>query len=271
MEEHRHLPDANRLSVLVSTILLAYAVLPFIDITSQELAFQLPGVFLAFRFSLATMIAFVVAVLAAVGSDWLLRSHPRHNYQNTMQHWLLPALTAWAIGIPLNTLEVGTGWWVVFALGGTLLVLVFVAEYVALDTSDTRYALATVGLTAVGYALYLVLAIAVRAAGLRLYLLLPALVVPMGLFSLRALYLRLGRRWCVGWAAGIALVIGQLAMGLHYLPLSPLGFGLGLLGPVYALTSAVGSLEEGVPWRVLWIEPAAMLGALWGLALLVGG
>ncbi len=270
MEDHRHLPDANRLSVLASTILLAYAVIPFIDAEAQEVALQLFDIFLEFRITLATMISLLVAIMAAVGSDWLLRSHPRFQQQNTIQHWLIPALTAWAIGVPLNSLAIGVGWWVVFGLGGMLLVLVLVAEYIVLDLSDARNALATVGLAAVSYALYLVLAITVRAAELRLYLLLPALTLSMGLVSLRALYLRLSGRWSVAWAVGIAAVTGQLAMGLHYLPLSPLAFGLVLLGPAYALTSAAGSLEEGAPRHTLWIEPAIMLAVLWGLALLFG-
>jgi hypothetical protein len=81
-----------------------------------------------------------------------------------------------------------------------LLILVFVAEYIVFDLSDARHVPAIVGLTAVSFALYLILIIAVRAAGLRLYLLLPALVIPIGLVSLRTLYLRLGGRWCLGWA-----------------------------------------------------------------------
>lgn len=270
MEDHRHLPDANRLSVLASTILLAYAIIPFIDTEAQEVAVQLPGIFLEFSITLATMVSFLLAILAAVGSDWLLRSHPRYQQQNTIQHWMIPALTAWAIGVPLNSLAIGAGWWVVFGLGGMLLVLVLVSEYIVLDLSDARNALAALGLTAVSYALYLVLAITVRAAELRLYLLLPALTLPMGLVCLRALYLRLSGRWSVAWAVGIAAVTGQLALGLYYLPLSPLAFGLVLLGPAYALTSAIGSLEEGASGRTLWVEPVVMLAIFWGLALLFG-
>ncbi len=271
MEEHQHLPDTNRLSVLAATILLAYALTPFLNIPESNLEINLPGVVFYFNLSIATVISLLVAALAAVGSEWIVRGHPSLGKQNTVQHWLMPALTAWVIGVPLSTLKAGPQWWAVFAFGGILLILVFVAEYIVVDLSDIRHAPATVGLTALSFALYLILAIAVRAAGLRLYLLLPALVIPLALVCLRTLYLRLGGRWCIKWAVGIGLVIGQIAVGLHYWPVSPLTFGLILLGPSYAVTSIAGSVEEGHSWRTSWIEPLIMLIVLWGLAVFIKG
>jgi hypothetical protein len=239
------------------------------SLPEYELPLQLAGVVFVYRLNLSTIIAMLVAALAAIGSDWLVRSHPHLGNQSTYQHWLIPAMTAWVIGVPLDTLTIGPQWWAVFGLGGALLILVFVAEYIVVDLSDALYVPASVGLTAVSYALYLILAIAMRAGLQRLYLLLPGLVIPIFLLSLRSLYLRLGGRWYIGWSAGIAVVIGQLAAGLHYWPLPPLSFGLILLGTAYALTSVVGSLEEGRAWRSLWFEPALMLVLLWGLAALL--
>jgi hypothetical protein len=271
VEEHQHLPDANRLSVLAATILLTYALTPFLNIPESNLEINLPGVVFYFNLNIATIISLLVAALAAVGSDWIVRDHPGLGKQNTMQHWLMPALTAWVIGVPLSTLKAGPQWWAVFAFGGLLLILVFVAEYIVVDLSDIRHAPATVGLTGLSFALYLILAIAVRSAGLRLYLLLPALVIPLALVCLRTLYLRLGGRWCIKWAVGIAVIIGQIALGLHYWPVSPLTFGLILLGPSYAITSIAGSVEEGHSWHTFWIEPLIMLIVLWGLAVIIKG
>lgn len=271
MEERQQLPDADRLSVLASTILLAYAITPFIRAPESQFTLNLPGAFFLFRLNANSLVSLLVAALAAVGMDWLLRGHPRLGRQSTMQHWLLPALTAWTIGVPLGSLSTGPQWWAVFGFGGALLILVFVTEYIVVDLSDARHAPATVGLTAVSFALYLILTIAVRAAGVRLYQLLPLLTLPMFLVSLRALYLRLGGRWCFGWSIGIALIVGQIAAGLHYWPLPPLSFGLVVLGPAYALTNLAGSIVEGRPWQLVWIEPAVMLAVLWGLAILFRG
>ena len=270
MEERQHLPDVNRLSILVSTILLAYALTPFVRLPERELTLRIFGAVFDFQVDFNTSISILVAALAATGTEWLVRGHPYLGEQNTVQHWLLPALTAWVIGVPLNTLAVDLQWWAVFALGGVLLVLVFLAEYIVVDLSDDFYAPASVGLTAVSFALYLFLAISVRAGGQRLYIQFPALVLAVGLVSLRSLYLRLGGRWCVVWAVGIAIVVGQFAIGFHYWPLSPLEFGLLVLGPAYALTSLAGALEEGRPLPTIWIEPVIMLAAMWGLAGLVG-
>jgi hypothetical protein len=265
-QEHQSLPNTDRLSVLAASILLAYALIPFIQLPERSLVFSLAGIFFVFDFNFSTLIAIISAGLAASGVDWLLSDHPRQGRQRTFQHWMIPALTAWVIGVPLSRLAVGLQWWAVFAFGGMLLVLVLVAEYIVVDPYDTRHAPAAVGLTAVSYALFMILVVALVAAGSRLYVLLPAMGLAIFLVTLRNLYLRLNGRWCIRWAVMIALVVGQLAAALHYLPLSPLRFALLVLGPAYALASVAGALEEGRPWRSLWVEPVTMLAILWGLA-----
>jgi hypothetical protein len=49
------------------------------------------------------------------------------------------------------------------------------------------------------------------------------------------------------WSVGIALVIGQVAAALHYWPLSPLRFGLLILGLAYALPVWPGRMKKAVP------------------------
>jgi hypothetical protein len=271
MDEHNHLPDVNRLSVLVAVILLAYALTPFVNMPERGFAFQLPGMFVVLRFTFPGLISAIAAILAATGSAWLFQNHPHYRTRRTRIFWLLPALSAWAVGTTLGTLEVGPEWWAVFALGGILLVLVLLAEYIVLDDYDIRHAPASIGLTAVSYGLYLILAVAARAAGLRLYEILAMLVPSMALLSLRTLFLRLNGRWCVAWALGIALFIGQLAIGLHYFPTPPLRYALLLVGPAYAATSLASGIEEGRPLRRLWLEPAVMLAAILSLAFLLPG
>lgn len=267
MEERQHLPDTDRLSVLAATILLAYALLPFFNLPERSFTLPAVGILFVFRFNFATLTAVLSAALAAAGTEWLVRSHPMAGGQRTAQHWLLPAFTAWVIGLPLASLQVGLQWWAVFAFGGLLLVLVLVAEYIAVDLHDTRHAPAAVGLTAVAFALFLILCVALTAAGSRLYILLPAVALAAFSVALRSLYLRLGGRWCVAWAGGIALVVAQMVAALHYWPVSPLRFGLLVLGLAYALTSLAGSVEEGRSWRASWVEPVLMLVVMWGFAI----
>jgi hypothetical protein len=252
--------------MLAATIMLAYTLARYVDLPERELAIQLPGLYLSVLINEQTVVALVMASLMATGADWLVRGHPAYERQRTLEHWLLPALTAWAIGLPLFQLPNNPLWWIGFILGGLLLILVLIAEYIVVDPDDLRYPLAAAGLTAVSFTLYLVLAAALRFAELRLVMLLPPLALAGGLVGLRALHLRLHGRWAFLPAGLVALVTAQLAAGLHYWPLSPVSFGLALLGPAYALTTLLGNLAEGEPVRQAVVEPITVLFLVWGAA-----
>jgi hypothetical protein len=271
MDRRRFLPDTNRLSVLTATVLLGYILTQFVTIPAWQLAFAFLGVKITFSVDFNTLVSVMVALLAAVGAVWLLGDHPalegtRLDWRISIQHWILPALTAWVISVPLRYLTGGLGWWVVFALGSILLILVFMAEYSVVDPTQEYQPAAVLGLTALSFSLYLLLAIAISSAGLRLYLMLPALMPAAGLVCLRTLYLRSRGQWLLIWSAVIALVVGQIAVGLHYLPLTPVSFGLLLLGPTYALTSLAARSSEGRPWGEVIGEPVIMLVLVWGMA-----
>lgn len=264
--ERQSLPNTDRLSVLTASILLAYAMLPFVQLPDRGLSLPLFGVLFVFEINFSTILTIISAALAAAGTDWLLRDHPRLGKQSTFQHWLIPALTAWVIGAPLSASQVGVQWWGVFGFGSLLLVLVLASEYITVDPFDTRHGPASVALIAVSYALFLILTITMVGSGLRLYLLLPGLVLAVFLITLRTLNLRLNGRWSVAWSAAVALVVAQFATALHYLPVSPLRFGLVIVGLAYTLGSLAGSFEDRRTGRGLWVEPLLMLAVLWGLA-----
>jgi hypothetical protein len=270
MQEARkqsYLPDAERLSILSATILLAYAMARFVNLPAPEKAIELFGMHLSLGINTNTIVPLVVAGLTATGAHQLLRDHPAIQKGPTFQHWFFPALTAWIIGIPLFQLPLSPLWWVGFALGGALLMLVLVAEYIVVDPEDSRFYPAAAGLTAVSFALFLTLAIALRYAGT--YLLLNVLVLSLasGLVSLRVLHLRIHTQWSYSQAFVIALIIGQLAIGLYYWPLLPVSYGLALLGPAYSITSLAGNLAEGEPIRIAVVEPIVVLILVWGAAI----
>jgi len=266
----QHLPNPNHLSVLTAMVLLAYALMPFIELPIAPLVLRLGSASFPVQISSASLATLFVTLLAASGCAWLLQDHPHapRGWQ-LLQHSLLPALTAWVIGVPLSNAEVGLQWWAIFTFGGLLFVLVLTAEYITVEPNDVRHGLAAIGLTAVIFALYLILIVALRAANTRLYLLLPALIVTMGLAAQRILLLRVNQAVSTAWPIGIALIVGQFATGLHYLPLMPIQYGLLLTAFAYALTSFItGWLEErGLPG--LWLEPALMSATLLIIAILL--
>ncbi len=259
----RYLPDPNRVGVLAAAVLLTYALTRLVNAPALTLAVQLPGFYFAYPITLSTAMTLVAAGLTASGMDWLLRSHPALQETNTLEHWLLPALTAFIIGVLLDNLPSGSVWWAAFAIGGGLLISVFLAEYVTVDPGAPLYALAAAGLTALSYTLFLLFVIALRIGAARLFLSAPAIFLAGGLVALRTLHLRLGGSWEFPWAIGIGLVSAQLAAGLHYWPLTALQAGLILLGPLYALTALAYSLSQDVPIRSAFAEPAVILGGLW--------
>lgn len=268
MKERENLPNIDHLSVITATILLAYALTAFINFPTRSLDLQLPGFLLTLKINFMTIISIVVAILAAVGSDWLIGAHPSIGEARRFHHWLIPAFTALVISVPLNSLQVSPSWWVVFALGGLLLTGVFIAEYISVDPTDMRFPIARVSLSAMSIALLLVLMIAVRGGGLRLYVVLAAILPALAVVSAKMLHLRLGG-WSLAWTVGISLAVLQVATGLFYLPLKPLQFGLILTGITYALVTLAGSIEEKRPVNALWFEPLLIMTTFSLIAILI--
>jgi len=270
MVQSNSLPRTNRLSVVTAIILLAYALMPFVNVPGRQVSFNLLGILIDLRINFTFLVSLLAAGLAATGTDWLIRDHPRLARQPIFPHYLLPALTAWAIGIPLGLIQVSPQWWVVFGLGSLLLLVVLISEYVNVDASDIRFAPSLMVLSAVSFSLFLTLTIAIRASGLRLYMLLFALVPSFALLCLRLFQMRLQGQWNTEWSAAITLIVAQLAIGLYYLPLSPIRYGLILLGAAYALIEIGTIFSEGKLTREKFIEPILMLGVFWILAIFIG-
>jgi len=269
MQSRSSLPDINRIGILTATVLLAFALTRLLPASQVVLRLTLGDFFLTYPVSLTTVMTLLAAGVTATGMDWLLRSHPGLGSERTVEHWLLPMLTTFVIGVSLSLLPDGASWWATFAITGLVLVIVFIAEYVAVDSTAPAYSAATGLLTALSFAVTLILLTTMHSSSPRLVILLPVVFVVSGLVSLRSLHLRL-QSWVFAWAGGIALIIAQLASALHYLPLSPIQFGLALLGPLYALTSLAGNLREDLPVRQAAVEPLVALTLAWVAAGLLG-
>jgi hypothetical protein len=265
----RHTPDSNRLSILSAAVLLTYALTRLIEVQSPVFNWNFFGVGLSIPLNLNIAATFLAAGLTAAGMDWLLRSHPNFASEISVQYWLLPALTAFVLGISLYNLPSGPAWWLGLFLGTILLLMTYVSEYIVLDSSDTRYTLASAGLIAVSFSIFLLLAASLEYAGARLALILLVIFPAAGLVSLRALHLRLNGRWEWQWAIGIALITTQIAAVMHYWPVSPVQYGLVVLSPVYALTGlAINQGETATPRRAL-AEAGIYFGIFWLAAFLL--
>ena len=270
MDEHLHLPNTGRLSTISAMIIFGYTLLPFMRVPARSVAFSLFGFLIEFRLNFYYLVSVLTAAMAAFGMDWLLHDHPSLKGQATIPHMILPALTAAALGLPLGLLEVSTAWWVIMTLGSLLLILVLVAEYISIDTQDVRYPLALMVLSGISYSLFLIIAIVLRSADLRLYLMILILPIVLAFFCLRILQFRLGGGWRFQWTAAVALIFAQVLIALYYWPLSPVRFGLLLLGPVYALIGTAASLVEKQDIRKIYLEPFIIMGVLWLAGIFIG-
>jgi hypothetical protein len=268
MNEQRYLPDADRVGMLTSTVLLAFALTHLIQAPESNLPIQLPGFFFLLPLNLPAAMSILTAGLTAAGMDWMLRGHPSLGGRPTYQWWLLPMLTSFVIGALLSVLPPGAIWVAGFLIAGTFLFFVFVAEYIVVDPGAPYYAISMAGLTAISYTLFFILSVALRYGTVRLYILIPALFLAAALASLRILHLR-GGRWEYAWSMGIAFVCAQIASGLHYWPLSPIQFALMLIGLLYSLTSLAVNLGEDQSARRAVLEPALILSLCLGLAVII--
>lgn len=269
MERDRFTPDPNRIGLVTSTVLLAMALARLLPPQGFNLELQLPGFLLALPLDITSLMSILTAGLAATGMDWLLRGHPSLKGRVTFQWWFLPTLTTFVISVPLSILPDGPAWWVGFLVSGVFIFFVFLAEYVVVDPDSPQYTLSVAGLTAISYTLFFVLSIALRASGVRLFILLPALFIAAALAGLRILHLWMGGRWEMAWSLGIGLVTVQLAAGLHYWPLTPVQFGLLLIGPLYAMINVAINLAENISVRRASLEPSIIAALCWGLAILL--
>lgn len=261
--------NLDRISILSATIILAYAFASFINIPTRELSAQLPGFYLEIQINTQTIVSLLVVGLTVSGTDWLLRSHPSIQNQSVISHLLIPALTAWVIGVPLGQQALGLYWWIGVFLGGGALILVLIAEFATVDPIDQNYTLASIGLTTVAYALFFLLCVTLKAIELRLFLLVPVLTLVVALISLRMLQIRLREKWAFQTSAVITLMMGQITTAIYYLPLSPIAFGLSLLGFAYGFINLFGNLGEEKSWKEAAIEPVVVLSIFWGLAFLL--
>jgi hypothetical protein len=251
------------MGMLIASVLLTFALSRFIQSPGLTLSLSLPGFYYAFPLTLGSFLTLLAAALTAAGMDWLTRDHPYSEKHSTREHLLLPTLTAFVMGTPLALLSNSPAWWWGFLVGAVLLAAVCIAEYISIDPSAPAYGLARAGLTAVAYALFLILVTSLRFSGARMVLVIPSILIVAGLIGLRILHLDGTDRWDFPWAVGIGLVCAQIGAGLHYWPLSPVQFGLAVTGPLYALTMLSTSLTENVPLRRAVVAPIVVAGVAW--------
>lgn len=259
----RNISPIDRIGMLIAAVLLSFALTRLIQTPRLILSLDLPGFYFAFPLTLSSVMTLFASGLTAAGMDWIIRDHPSFSKKTARENIMLPTLTTFVLGAALSVLFQTSTWWVGFLFGAVLLGVVFSAEYITLVPTSSVYTFARAALTALAYALFLILITSLRYTGIRLFLLIPAIFIMAGLISLRILHLDGSDRWDFPWAIGIGIVCAQVGAGLHYWLLEPVQFGLMLTGPLYALTVLSINLTEEIPLRKAIVSPIIILLISW--------
>ncbi len=253
--------------MVVATILLIFAVAQSIEIPSQTAPLVIGGVIIPLTFNYFTLVTFALAGMTASGTDWILRNNPSLGKRSTIPHMLLPALSAWVLNISLNNMTDSPFKWVMLLVGGFFLFFVIWAEYNALYPEDFRQPISTALLTALSYALMLILTVSLESSSQRLIIALPAVAIGAITMSMRVLQMRLSQDWPVLPAIGCMLITVQIAAALHYLPINPLSYGLIILGTLFSTVNLILNFEQHVSLRRAGVEGLISIAIIWLIAI----
>ncbi len=260
----RHLPSRDRLSVLTAVILLAYALTRVLDLPSRALGTTLFGSALGFELNGRVLMLLLVAALISAGSDTLIRSHPAllgQPHPPTLLHWIMPGLTALALGNLLNRAPDGPLWWLGLGLSALVLLAVLIAEYTVVDRQDPAWDVAALGLTALAYGLALVLFVLLHNLSARAIISATAGGVAAAALALRLFALKdtpLARAGL--YAAVVGLIVAEATWAINYWRVSSNSAALMSLIPFYLSVGLAQQHLVGRLGRAIWLEYAVVGG-----------
>jgi len=287
---HGSSPDApaasripyDRISVLVSAILLGLVLSLLMNLPSQSYAFIVLGSPVTLTLSKSGLVTLVLTTMTAAGVDSLVRAHPRARRQRVplaFCFWILPGvvvLLSSQLLFPavrlLLALRPGLPLWAGWALAllgvGTLLSLTLALEYQTVDPAAAGYNSARLLLTAFTHLVALALFILIYHAKARSLLSATATLATASLLALDLLRNTPGRlRRALLYAGIVGLVMGQAVWALNYWRVNSLAAGTLLLLFFYVATGLSQQYLQGALTRRVLAEFALM--TLVGIGLLV--
>ncbi len=251
--------------MLTAVILLAYALTRVLELPTRAVGTTLFGSALGFELTGRVLMLLLAAALISAGSEGLIRSHPAlagRPAARTATHWIIPGAAALALGSLLNQAPDGPVWWLGLGLSAAVLLAVLVAEFVVVDPSDPAFDLASLALTALAYALALVLFALLRGSGARAIISATAggLVASALAFRLFVLRTAPGARAAL-YAAFTGLVTAEVIWAINYWRIAPSSAGLLAMIPFYLVVGLSQQQLAGRLNRRVWLE-YALVGAV---------
>jgi len=240
----------EKIGLFLGLILLSPALFLLLDLPVRTYTWTVLGSPLTLRLSEKEVMAALMMALACVGTESVVRSHPRgEELRFTFTSWILPALLGLAGALFFAQDPAWPYWLSGLFLLGLSLSLTLAAEYQAVDPQAPFFPWACLALRILGY--LLIASLFVIIYGLRVRALLSA--TSQG--ALSALLVLAGWSWSERegsfgrrflYACLIGLVMSELAWALNYWRAGALKGGLALFLFLYALS---GMAEEHLHGR----------------------
>ncbi len=261
------LASLDRLSLLISFVLVGLTLSLVLDLPSQRVEFSFLGSEASFTMSGTWLIAVLLAALTAAGVDSIARLHPRVHLGETRYIfilWILPSLIVITATVLLSLTEVRVYGLIGVLLAGVALVVVILGEYFTIDLNDRWYSTARLGVNLAVYAIALVLFATIYSWKIRSLYSSPATGIAAGLLALELLRgseSDLGRTWL--YAAAVGLSMAEIVWALNYWNLNGFTGGALLLVFFYAFTGIAQQYLWGRLNRIVFVEFAMIfIGAI---------
>jgi len=197
------------------------------------------------------LLALVLVGTVCVGTDGIVRSHPKihlHSLGYTLTFSILPALLTLAAALFLRLIVYAGIHWLIggLALTGFLLAAVIVGEYTTVDWRSRYYSLARLTLSVACYIAAFTLYIVIYNQKVRSIQSATAVWLISSLLALelfRETEAEAARTWL--YAAVVGLVVGEMTWGLNQWPISGPAGGAFLLLAFYVATGMVQNVFAG--------------------------
>ena len=269
----------DRASVLIWVVLMGLAAQRLLALPTIVVAGGVLGSPVAITVTTNTVLALILAGLAASGAEAIVRAHPLSHSGESGPHWLAWGVPVALIGVAVLLLPVAPSrlyWLVGLILTGIALGLSLAGIYYTMDPFATGYRRARLGMNALTYAIALVLYLVVYSTRARSIVSATEIMFVSGLLALELL--RSSQRPTMSvalYAVITGVILGQATWVLNYMRLQSLTGGLVLLLFFYNIVGLSQNAIQGRIGRRVAIEfgliTIAALALIWEFAPRVGG
>ena len=250
----------NRFSIVLAFLALGFAMIYLLsaDVTASEL--DMLGI--RFELSYYSFIPLLLALLAVVGAVWIFSTHPiwqieKLNSFRMLPHLMLPFISTLILAIVLSQSARSPIWWIVFLTGYIIVALNLRAEYVLFEDTGIDSLGYSILVISFSFGLFLLLTIALKNSNVRMVAQFLLLLLSSLFVSFRLLSLHEGGADKHLMALLASWIVTQLAVGLHYIFIPPIQYGILLTGLLYSLSSWLSQYRSEKKWHQ-YPEPILM-------------